>query len=54
MHRLLFAALALLLSSPAAALIIDASDDAPYERPPKEDPGWAYVGQRANIVRKKS
>ncbi len=48
MHRLLVIALSLLLTSPAAALIIDASDEEGFERPPKDDPGWAYVGQRGS------
>jgi len=47
MHRLLVIALSLLLTSPAAALIIDGSDEQRYEQPPKKDPGWAHVGQRA-------
>jgi hypothetical protein len=48
MHRLLVIALSLLLTSPAAALIIDAADEERYKRPPQKekDPGWAYVGQR--------
>jgi hypothetical protein len=46
MHRLLITALSLLLTSPAVALIIDASDQKRYERPPESDPGWAYVGRR--------
>jgi hypothetical protein len=46
MHRLLVITLSLLLTSPAAALIIDATDEKRYELPPEEDPGWAYVGQR--------
>jgi hypothetical protein len=50
MHRLLVIALSLLLTHPAAALIIDADDEARYARPPakEEDPGWAYVAQRGN------
>ena len=48
MHRLLISALSLLLTSPAAALIIDASDQKPYESPPEDDPGWAYVGRRGS------
>ncbi|MBW1687505.1 MAG: hypothetical protein JRS35_20915 [Deltaproteobacteria bacterium] len=48
MHRLLVIALSLLLTSPAAALIVDASDEERFERPPKDDPGWAYVGQRGS------
>jgi hypothetical protein len=50
MHRLLVIALSLLLTSPAAALIIDASDEERYERPPQKekDPGWAYVSRRGN------
>jgi hypothetical protein len=48
MHRLLVIALSLLLTSPAAALIVDASDEERFERPPKNDPGWAYVGQRGS------
>jgi hypothetical protein len=48
MHRLLIIALSLLLTSTAAALIIDASDEERFERPPKDDPGWAYVGQRGS------
>jgi hypothetical protein len=48
MHRLFVIALSLLLTSPAAALIIDASDEERYQRPPKKDPGWAYVGRRGS------
>ena len=48
MHRLLVIALSLLLTHPAAALIIDADDQERYARPPvkEKDPGWAYVAQR--------
>jgi hypothetical protein len=48
MHRLLVIALSLLLTSPAAALIIDASDEELFESPPEDDPGWAYVGRRGS------
>ncbi len=48
MHHLLIIALSLLLTSPAAALVIDASDEKRYKRAPKENPGWSYVGQRGS------
>jgi hypothetical protein len=50
MHRLLVIALSLLLTCPAAALIIDSADQERYTRPPpkERDPGWAYVAQRGN------
>jgi hypothetical protein len=46
MQRMLLIVLSLLLTGPAAALIIDATDQERYERPPEQDPGWANVGRR--------
>jgi hypothetical protein len=48
MHRPLLISLVLLLTAPAAALVIDAANDQPYRQPPKNDPGWAHVGQRGS------
>jgi hypothetical protein len=48
MQRLLFIALSLLLTGPALALIIDASDQERYELPPESDPGWAHVAKRGS------
>lgn len=48
MHRFLIIGLSLLLTVPAAALIIDAADEERYQTPPlkEKDPGWANVVQR--------
>ena len=45
MRRLLVFTLTLLLTVPAAALVLESGDGQGNTTPPADDPGWAYVGR---------